>query len=58
MENQLEKILGISKEVAEQVILDKELFIKLFPLFDSMSQRGKYVTIETLLMYLDLEKEE
>ena len=52
MEKQLEKLLGISKEKAEQVILDKELFTRLFPLFDSMSKRGKHVTIETLIMYL------
>ena len=50
--NELAKNLGMTKEVLEQVILDKELFIKLFPLFDSMSKRGKHVTIETLIMHL------
>ena len=49
--NELAKNLGMTKEELEQMILDKELFIKLFPLFDSMSKRGKDATIETLLMY-------
>ena len=48
---ELVKEIGITKEELEQMILDKELFIKLFPLFNSMSKRGKDVTIETLLMY-------
>lgn len=54
----MEKLLEISKEVGmsieelEQMILDKELFIKLFALFNSMSERGKFVTIETLIMNL------
>ena len=50
--NELAKNLGMTKEELEQMILDKELFIKLFSLFNSMSKRGKYVTIETLIMYL------
>ena len=54
--NELAKNLGMTKEELEQMILDKELFIKLFSLFDSMSKRGKYVTIETLIMNL-LEEE-
>ena len=53
---ELAKNLGMSKEELEQMILDKELFIKLFSLFNSMSKRGKYVTIETLIMNL-LEEE-
>ena len=48
--------LGMTKEELEQMILDKELFIKLFSLFNSMSKRGKYVTVETLIMNL-LEEE-
>ena len=48
--NELAKNLGMTKEELEQMILDKELFIKLFSLFNSMSERGKYVTIETLIM--------
>ena len=50
--NELAKNLGMTKEELEQMILDKELFIKLFSLFNSMSKRGKYVTIETLIMNL------
>ena len=54
--NELAKNLGMTKEELQQMLLDKELFLKVFSLFDSMSQRGKYVTIETLIM--SLEKEE
>ena len=54
--NELAKNLGMTKEELEQMILDKELFIKLFSLFNSMSKRGKYVTVETLIMNL-LEEE-
>ena len=54
--NELAKNLGMTKEELEQMILDKELFIKLFSLFNTMSKRGKYVTIETLIMiYLEEE---
>ena len=53
---ELAKNLGMTKEELEQMILDKELFIKLFSLFNSMSKRGKYVTVETLIMNL-LEEE-
>ena len=48
---EIAKEVGLSKEEIEQMILDKELFIKLFSLFNSMSKRGKDATIETLLMY-------
>ena len=54
--NELAKNLGMTKEELEQMILDKELFIKLFSLFNSMSKRGKYVTIETLIIYLVKEE--
>ena len=54
--NELAKNLGMTKEEIEQMILDKDLFIKLFSLFNSMSKRGKYVTVETLIMNL-LEEE-
>ena len=54
--NELAKNLGMTKEELEQMILDKELFIKLFSLFNSMSKRGKYVTIETLIINI-LEEE-
>ena len=50
--NELAKNLGMTKEEVEQMNLDKELFIKLFSLFNSMSKRGKHTTIETLIMYL------
>ena len=50
--NELAKNLGMTKEELEQMLLDKELFIKLFALFNSMSERGKFVTIETLIMNL------
>lgn len=49
---EIAKEVEISKEELEQMILDKELFIKLFALFKSMSERGKFVTIETLIMDL------
>ena len=49
---EIAKEVGLSKEELEQMILDKELFIKLFTLFNSMSERGKYATIETLIMNL------
>ena len=49
---ELAKNLGMTKEELEQMILDKELFIKLFSLFNTMSKRGKYVTIETLITIL------
>ena len=48
----MKKLFEPTEEELEQMILDKELFIKLFQLFDSMSKRGKHVTIETLIMYL------
>ena len=52
----MEKLLKLTKE--EQRKVDRELFGLLFILFDSMSKVGKLTTIDTLLMYLDLEKEE
>ena len=53
---ELAKEIGLTKEELEQIILDRELFMKLFPLFDSMSQRGKLATVETLFMYLVKEE--
>ena len=50
--------LKLTKEKLEQRKVDMELFAVLFPIFDSMSRIGKVTTIDTLLMYLDLEKEE
>ena len=53
----LDKIIDeeISNEELEQWKIDSELFKALFPLFNSMSKRGKHVTIETL-MYLVKEE--
>ena len=48
----LSKEVGLSIEELEQMLLDKELFIKLLSLFEKMSKRGKHVTIETLIMIL------
>ena len=53
---ELAKNLGMSKEELEQMIIDKELFIELLPLFEKMSKRGKQATIETFIIYL-LEEE-
>ena len=50
--------LKLTKEELEQRKVDRELFGLLFILFDSMSRIGKVTTIDTLLMSLDLEKEE
>ena len=63
MENQLEKLLELAKlelakEELEQRKVDRDLFGLLFSIFDSMSRIGQETTIDTLLMYLGLEKEE
>ena len=50
--------LKLTKEELEQRKVDRELFGLLFLIFESMSRIGKVTTIDTLLMYLDLEKEE
>ena len=49
--NELAKNLGMTKEELEQMILDKELFIKLFSLFNTMSKRGQDATISTLIRF-------
>ena len=54
----MEKLLKLSKEELEQRRIDMDLFGLLFPLFDCMSRIGQETTIDTLLMYLDLEKED
>ena len=54
----MKKLIEQTKEELEQRRADRELFGLLFILFDSMSRIGKVTTIDTLLMYLDLEKEE
>ena len=58
MNKELEKLskeVGLSKEELEQVLLDKELFLQLYSLFENMSKRGKHVTIETLITILIME---
>ena len=54
----MEKLFETTKKEQEQRIIDMELFALLFPVFDSMSKIGKVTTLDTLLIYLDLEKEE
>ena len=54
----MKNLSELTKEELEQRRVDRELFGLLFILFDSMSRIGKVTTIDTLLMYLDLEKEE
>ena len=48
----MKKLFELTKEEQEQMRKDKDLFIKLLPIFENMSNRGKEVTIETLLMCL------
>ena len=48
----MKKLIELTKEEIEQMLIDKDLFMKLFPLFDCMSKRGKDTTIQTLLMYM------
>ena len=54
----MEKLIKLSKEELEQRRLDMNLFGLLFPIFDRMSRLGQETTLDTLLMYLDLEKED
>ncbi len=53
----MEKFIELAKEELEQRRVDMDLFGLLFPIFDRMSRIGQETTIDTLLMYLDLEKE-
>ena len=54
----MEKLLKLTKEEQEQIKVDIDLFDSLFLIFDSMSRIGQVTTVDTLLMYLDLEEEE
>ena len=54
----MEKLLKLAKEELEQRKVDRDLFGLLLPIFDSMSRIGQVTTVNTLLMYLDLEEEE
>lgn len=56
MENQLEKLLELAnlelaKEECEEMLIDRELFIRLFSLFEKMSKRGQDATISTLIRF-------
>ena len=53
----MEKLLKLTKEELEQRKVDMELFALLFPVFDSMSKRGKEVAIDTLILSLKMEEE-
>ena len=57
-EQQMKNLSELTKEELEQRRVDMDLFALLFPIFDRMSRIGKVTTIDTLIMYLDLEKEE
>ncbi len=48
----MKNFIELTKEELEQMRKDKDLFIKLLPIFENMSNRGKEVTIETLIMCL------
>ena len=55
MEKQL-KEFGLSQEEIDEMVIDSELFIKLFSLYEKMSKRGKQATIDTLIMFLIKEE--
>ena len=42
----------ISYEELKTKLNDYELFIRLLPLFESMSKRGKDATLESLMIYM------
>ena len=42
----------LTREEIEEMIIDKELFMKIFRLFTYMSKRGKDATVQTLLSFL------
>ena len=42
----------LTREEIEEMIIDKELFMKIFRLFTHMSKRGKDATVQTLLSFL------
>lgn len=42
----------ISEKELKTWLSDADLFIKILPIFENMSKRGKEVTIETLVMCL------
>ena len=48
---ELAKGLGLSKEEGEEMLIDSELFIRLFSLFEKMSKGGQDATISTLIKF-------
>ena len=54
----MSNLYELSKEEieADKMLKDTKLFMRLLPLFENMSKRGKYVTVETLLTYLVKEE--
>ena len=44
------------EKLTKQQKIDNKLFRELYPLFESMSTRGKVTTIETLIMCLSLKE--
>ena len=48
---ELAKGIGLTKEEGEKMLIDSELFIRLFSLFEKMSKRGQDATISTLIRF-------
>ena len=42
----------LTREEIEEMLIDQELFMKIFRLFTHMSKRGKDATVQTLLSFL------
>ena len=50
---ELAKGIGLTKEEGEEMLIDSELFIRLFSLFEKMSKGGQHATISTLRFYIE-----
>ena len=48
---ELAKGIGLTKEEGEEMLIDSELFIRLFSLFEKMSKVGQDATISTLIRF-------
>ena len=48
---ELAKGIGLTKEEGEEMLIDSELFIRLFSLVEKMSKRGHDATISTLIRF-------
>ena len=48
---ELAKGIGLTKEEGEEMLIDSELFIRLFSLFEKMSKKGQDATIRTLIRF-------